>query len=670
MEPDFSGYATKAGLKCSDGRTIMPDAFKHMDGKKVPLVWQHGHDTPENVLGHAILEARADGVYARGFFNDTPAGVNTKKLVQHGDITALSIYANQLIEKSKQVFHGMIRELSLVLSGANPGAFIDNVQIAHGDGDFTTLSDEAIISAGEALEHGILKNEKDEKVEGDTKDEKVEHADAGPTVQDVYDSLTDDQKDVVHFMISEALQAASQPTGDAEHKDGAQEGDLTHKEGTETVMNVFDKNKKDGQAANGTGHVLSHDAVKGIVADAVKSGSLKSAVEAYAIQHGINDIDLLFPDAKLLNDRPEFNQRRMEWVNGVLNGAAHSPFSRVKTVTADITQLEARAKGYIKGEYKKEEWFGLTKRTTGPTTIYKKQKLDRDDVLDITDLDVVAWMKAEMQVMLKEELARAILIGDGRAVDDEDKVKDPIGATEGTGIRSILYDHELFVTTVNANVSDASSSMTEVVDAILESRRFYKGSGNPTFYTTEVWLSKFMVTRDADGHRMWKTPSELAAELMVNEIVTVEPMEDEEDLIGIIVNLRDYNIGADKGGETTFFDDFDIDYNQLKYLIETRLSGALTKIKSALVIKSVAAGAALVNPITEPTFVESTGVVTIPTQTGVTYKNADTNATLSAGAQAALDPGDTLNVKAVPTSASYYFLTNAEDEWSFTRPAA
>jgi len=670
MEPDFSGYATKAGLKCSDGRTIMPDAFKHMDGKKVPLVWQHGHDTPENVLGHAILEARADGVYARGFFNDTPNGVNTKKLVQHGDITALSIYANQLVEKSKQVFHGMIRELSLVLSGANPGAFIDNVQIAHGDGDFTTLSDEAIISAGESLEHGVLKDEKDEKVEGDTKDEKVEHADAGPTVQDVYDSLTDDQKDVVHFMISEALQAASQTTGDAEHKDGAQEGDLTHKEGTETVMNVFDKNKKDGQAANGTGHVLSHDAVKGIVADAVKSGSLKSAVEAYAIQHGINDIDLLFPDAKLLNDRPEFNQRRMEWVNGVLNGAAHSPFSRVKTVTADITQLEARAKGYIKGEYKKEEWFGLTKRTTAPTTIYKKQKLDRDDVLDITDLDVVAWMKAEMQVMLKEELARAILIGDGRAVDDEDKVKDPIGATEGTGIRSILYDHELFVTTVNANVSDSSSSMTEVVDAILESRRFYKGSGNPTFYTTEVWLSKFMVTRDADGHRMWKTPSELAAELMVNEIVTVEPMEDEEDLIGIIVNLRDYNIGADKGGETTFFDDFDIDYNQLKYLIETRLSGALTKIKSALVIKSVAAGAALVNPITEPTFVELTGVVTIPTQTGVTYKNADTSATLSAGAQAALDPGDTLNVIAVPASASYYFLTNAEDEWSFTRPAA
>jgi len=354
----------------------------------------------------------------------------------------------------------------------------------------------------------------------------------------------------------------------------------------------------------------------------------------------------------------------------VLNGTSHSPFARVKTVSADITQMEARAKGYIKGAYKKEEWFGVTKRTTGPTTIYKKQKLDRDDIIDITDFDVVAWMKVEMQMMLKEELARAILIGDGRAVDDEDKIKDPIGAAEGTGIRSILNDHELYVTTINVNVSDASSSMIEVVDALTKERRFYKGSGTPTLYTTELWLSKFLTTRDNDNRRMWKTMEELATELRVKEIVTVEVMEDEPDLVGIIVNLMDYNIGADKGGETSMFDDFDIDYNQFKYLIETRLSGALTKIKSALIIKSVPAGAALVDPITEPTMDPDTFVVTIPTQTGVVYKNEDTSATLSAGAQSALVAGTTLNVIAVPASSSYYFETNAEDEWSFSRPAA
>lgn len=663
-DADFSGYATKAGLRCSDGRTITKQAFQHMDGQQVPLVWQHGHSEVTNVLGHALLEAREDGVYAWCFFNDSPPAQHAKKMVMHKDVNKLSIYANQLVEKSKQVLHGMIREVSLVLSGANPGALIDNVKIAHSVDDIEVLEEDVIIHTGLTIE---LKEEQEEnKDKEDQKDEVVTHAD-GKTIQQVYDELTPEQKDAVHYMISVALESDDTVA----QSDGDKEGDLEHKEGkTDMGRNVFDQT--DGKTEDKK-HTLSHSDMKGIFSNAAKGGSLLGAVKEYALQHGIEDISLLFPDARTINRTPEFNQRRMEWVSGVINGTGKTPFAKVKTITADITQPEARAKGYIKGEYKKEEWFSVTKRTTGPATIYKKQKLDRDDIIDITDFDVVSWMRGEMEMLIKEEIARAILIGDGREVDDEDKIKDPSAANDGDGIRSILNEHELFATTVNVNITDASSSYMEVIDAVTRARRFYKGTGTPTLYTTELHLSEMLLLRDEanSNRRLYNSVAELATALRVREIVTVEPMEDAEydDLIGIIVNLADYNIGTNRGGELTNFDDFDIDYNQYKYLIETRLSGALTKIKSALILKKTDTANVLVDPITEPTFVAATGVVTIPTQTGVVYKNADTNATLTAGAQAALAAGATLNVRAEPASG-YYFASNAEDEWSFTRPAA
>lgn len=665
-KPDFGGYATKSGIKCSDGRTIMPDAFKHQDKVTIPLVWQHNHDTPENVLGHAVLEARPDGIYAYGFFNDTDQAKHAKTLVQHKDITSLSIYANQLTEKSKQVFHGFIRELSLVLSGANPGALIDNISIAHSDGEIITLDDEAIIYTGLEISHadGDSKAKKD-----DTEDEK--------TVQDVYESMTDEQKEIVHFMIGAALQTAGQtlsqstegtPTpGKPQPKDKLPSelvhNDDTEAEGRHMTRNVFEEQKNGGKEKER--HVLSHDAIKGIVEDATKMGSLKEAVEAYALKHGIDDIEILFPDARAVTTTPEFDSRRMEWVRSVINGTKHSPFSRIKSLVADITFEDARAKGYIKGNLKKEEFFGVSKRVTTPTTVYKKQKLDRDDIIDITDFDVVVWLKGEMRLMLDEELARAVLIGDGRAVEDEDKIRDPAGSTEGAGIRSILNEHDLYAATVT--VDDTANSL-DTVDAIVRAMGYYKGSGSPTFYTTLPTLTNLLLTREpTSGRRYWRTKAELASELGFADIVEVEVMENEEDLIGIIVNLKDYTIGADKGGEVNFFDDFDIDYNQYKYLLETRISGALTKIRSAIVVKRAAAGSAVVAP-DAPTFNSSTNVVTIPTETGVVYKNADTGATLAAGAQAALAEGATLRVRAEPTTG-YFFASNQDDEWSFTNEA-
>ena len=653
MEADFSGYATKAGLKCSDGRTIMPEAFQHMDGKKVPLVWQHVHNEPGNVLGHALLEARADGVYAYCYLNDTEAGRNGRALVQHGDVTAMSIYANQLVEKTKQVFHGTIREVSLVLSGANPGALIDNIRIAHSDGEIDELNDEAIIYTGLPLQHS---DESDEDSEADDteenddveNDDTVQHGDQ--TVQDVYDSLTEDQKQVVHFMIGAALEQAG---GSAEHS-------ALNTEGNDNMSrNIFE------QDATDQGATLSHEDVRGIVADAVKGGSLKEAVENYALQHGIENIDILFPDARALSNTPEFDKRRTEWVAGVLGGTHHSPFSRVKTLSADLTHEEARARGYIKGNFKKEEFFGLQKRTTGPTTVYKKQKLDRDDIVDITDLDVVAWLKAEMRLMLDEELARAILIGDGRSLDNEDKIRDPQGATDGLGIRSILHDHELYAATVNVNLDDANSNITEFMDTVLMNRYLYKGTGTPTFYTTEKYITRMLLERDKMGRRLFRNVQELADELRVASIVPVEVMESETDLIGIMVNLQDYTVGADKGGEINLFDDFDIDYNQYKYLIETRISGALTKIRSALVFKKTAAANALVEPAA-PVWDAKTNTITVPSTAGVNYF-VDGNAA-TAGAKVVVPAGKSYVVTATP-KAGFYFENNVEDQWGpFTAP--
>jgi hypothetical protein len=680
MEPDFSGYATKAGLRCSDGRTITPQAFQHMDGQQVPLVWQHGHNDPANVLGHAILEARPDGVYARGFFNETPSGQAARALVQHKDVNKLSIYANHLVEKAKMVLHGMISEVSLVLSGANPGAVIDYVAVQHADGDVETLGDEAVIHTGLEIDFVDFGTNED--------DASVEHAASDKTVQEIYDSFSPEQKDVVAFMIGAALDQAG--TGSIAQSDTdtivedanddsndsdetADEGNLTHQEGTPVARNVFEQ--RDASSATGatTGgvirHSLSHSDVKGIVADAVKSGSMREAVEKYALAHGIDDVDLLFPDAKLLEGTPQFEMRRVEWVASVLNGTKHSPFSRVKTVVADLTQEEARAKGYVKGSLKKEEWFGLTKRTTSPTTVYKKQSVDRDDVLDITELDMVVWLKGEMRLMLDEEVARAILIGDGRDISSEDKVKDPVGASDGVGIRSILNDHDLFVTRVNVNVDDALSSYDEVVDAVMNGMEFYKGTGTPTFYTTIRTLNRFLQIKDTLGHRLYGTKAAVADALGVKDIVTVEVMNMETDLLGIIVNLQDYNVGTDRGGEVSMFDDFDIDYNKQKYLIETRLSGALTKIKSAVVVMKTASTDVLLATPTTPTFVASTGVVTLPTSTNFVWKNSDTDASLTDGAQAALDAGEELRVVAV-ADTGYFFANNTQTEFRFTRTHA
>lgn len=662
MEADFSGYATKAGVRCADGRTIDASAFQHMDKMEVPLVWAHTHDSPDNVLGHVLLEARNDGVYAYGFFNETQAGKNSKLLVEHGDVKSLSIYANGLKETNKLVKHGTIREVSLVLSGANPKAKIDFVRIKHGDGTYEDLEEDAVIALNLSLEHtGVVEDEDPENEVDDSVDD-IEHADkSGKTVQDVYDSLTDEQKNVVNYMIGTALQSVSD---NATHS-GMQnnEGDLNHQEGNGS-MNVFEANAGGANKGVRERRELSHDDVRGIVQDAIKLGSLRDAVESYALKHGIDNIDVLFPDAQTVEQMPQFNKRRTEWVQGVLNGTRHSPFSRVKTIWADLTQAEARAKGYIKGHYKVEEWFGVTKRVTTPTTIYKKQRLDRDDVVDIVSFDVVAWIKQEMRMMLEEELARAILLGDGRAVDDEDKIKDPMGAAAGDGIRSILHDHELFVTTLNVNVDDANSSYDEVVDAVMDGMEYYKGTGTPTLYTTIRNLNKFLKAKDGMGRRLYGNKSEVAAALGVDTIVTVEPMNEYDGLIGIIVNLDDYTVGADKGGEVTTFEDFDIDYNQQKYLIETRLSGGLTKIKSAIVIMSTGPTDSKLDEPTAPTFNPVSGVVTIPSVSHVVYKNADTDATLSSGAQSPLTAGQTLNVQAT-AAAGYYFANDANTLWPF-----
>jgi hypothetical protein len=661
MEADFSGYATKAGLKCSDGRIIMPDAFKHMDGAQVPLVWQHGHREPKNVLGHAILEHRHDGVYAYGYFNDTPSGVSTKALVKHKDIRMLSIYANQLVERGNQVIHGAIREVSLVLAGANPGALIDNVNIAHSDGEIEELPDEAIIYTGLELEHSSGPKIETtpvetvvEKTEEVMPDSSLQHAGEDKTIGDVYESLSDEQKTVVHYMIGVALEEAeggSISQSDIEDFLETQEGqELLHEKGyTEMTHNVFEQ----GDAAGRPRHTLSHADVEGIVADAMRSGSLKDAVENYAIAHGIDDIDILFPEARTLTDRPEWVSRRMEWVSSVLGAARKSPFSRIKTLSADLTYDEARAKGYIKGNMKKEEFFGVAKRTTTPTTIYKKQGLDRDDMVDITDFDVVSWLKAEMRIMLDEELARAILFGDGRDVADEDKIGE-------THIRPVAFDDEFFTIRVPVDLDDTEASPRDVIDAIILSRRFYKGTGLPTYYTTESWIGQMMVLKDNDGKRMYRTIDEVAAEMRVAAIVPVEVLEGHEEVLGVLVNLNDYVIGADKGGEVSLFDDFDIDYNKYKYLIETRVSGALVKPKSAMVVvKSGDSEVVAVTPSWNPT----TGVVTIPTVTGVEYIDTSDDSVLTPGAFT-VDPGEYAVIQA-GAKTGFVLAPSARTRWTF-----
>lgn len=577
---DFSGWATKANLKCSDGRTIMKDAFKHNDGQTVPLVWNHQHNDPNEVLGHALLENRDEGVYAYCTFNDTESGKTAKLLVQHGDVNALSIYANQLKQKMSNVLHGNIREVSLVLAGANPGASIDSI-IMHGE----ESDEEAIIYTGEeiTLAHSTdAKDSEGTKKEDNKMADDIKKTDGEETVADVFNTLSEKQKTVVYAMIGQALEDA----GVTDDDDEDYEDEMGHSEGDDYMKrNVFDNDEQQED-------VLSHAAMETIIGDAKRFGSLKESFLAHADEYGIEQIDYLFPEAKTLNNPPEFIKRDTGWVSTVMGAVHHTPFSRIKSVFANITEDEARAKGYIKGNLKKEEVFSLLKRTTTPTTIYKKQKLDRDDVIDITDFDVVAWLKSEMRIMLDEEIARAILIGDGRLSSSDDKINE-------SNIRPVVSDAELYTirqkVSVAANATDDDKAKA-MIKAAVRARKNYKGSGNPTFFTTEDWLTNALLLEDTQGHRLYKNDSEVAAAMRVSKIVTVPVMEGVKgpeggDLIGIIVNLADYNVGADKGGAVNMFDDFDIDYNQQKYLIETRCSGALIKPYSAIELElDVAAG--------------------------------------------------------------------------------
>ena len=569
---DFSGWATKNDILCSDGRTIRKDAFKDNDGKTVPLVWNHSHNDPNNVLGHCVLENRDEGVYTYGTFNDTEQGKNAKSLVEHGDVTALSIWANKLKQNRGDVLHGDIKEVSLVLAGANIGACIDSV-IKHGE----ESEEEAVIYSGE----DIVLAHADTTTKSENKEEKKPMADTNEkTVKDVFDTLNEEQKKVVYALIGQALESNG-----ADEEDDMEHGEFEG--GNEMKHNVFEQDEMNGN------DTLSHAEMEAIIADGKRFGSMKESFLAHAEAYGIKSIDYLFPEPKTLNNPPEFIKRDMGWVSKVMGTVHHTPFSRIKSMFADITEDEARAKGYIKGKLKKEEVFSLLKRTTTPTTVYKKQKMDRDDVIDITDFDVIAWLKSEMRMMLDEEIARAILIGDGRISSSDDKINE-------SNIRPIVSDDDLYTikskVTVAANATGADKAKA-FIDQVIRSRKEYKGSGNPTLFTTEDMVTECLLLEDKIGHKLYKTEAELATTMRVKEIVTVEVMEglkdkNSKEVAGIIVNLADYNVGADKGGSVNMFDDFDIDYNQQKYLIETRCSGALVKPYSAITLTfDTAAGA-------------------------------------------------------------------------------
>lgn len=557
---DFSGWATKNNLRCSDGRTILKNAFKHNDGQKVPLVWNHQHNDPLNVLGHALLENRDSGVYAYCTFNDTPAGKNAKTLVEHGDVTALSIYANQLKQKGGNVEHGMIREVSLVLAGANPGAFIDSI-LRHGEAS----DEEGVIYTGETLELSHGDGASEEKEDKEMKDSQEKDK----TVQDVIDTMTEEQRNVMYALIGQALE------GKDEEENNGNEGDDKMKH------NVFDNNE-----TNDNNDVLTHAETEAILKDAKRYGSLRES----CLQHGITNIDAagyLFPEHQTLTKEPEFLGRDMGWVGKVMSSVHRTPFSRIKSMQADIREDEARALGYMKGKLKKDEVFSLLKRVTDPQTVYKKQKLHRDDVIDITDFDVVAFVKKEMRMMLEEEIARAVLIGDGRLSSSDDKIDE-------AHIRSIANDDALYAIhhDVTSDTDTPEAQAKAMIRESLRARKDYKGSGEPTLFCAESVLTEMLLLEDANGRVIYDSVAKLATAMRVKEIVTVPVMEGaknknkDKTVLGIIVNLRDYNIGADKGGAVSMFEDFDIDYNAQKYLIETRCSGALTKPFSAIVLES------------------------------------------------------------------------------------
>ena len=605
---DFSGWATRNDIQCADGLTIRQDAFADCDGVTVPLVYMHDHKDPGNVLGHALLENRKDGIYCYGSFNETEQGQMAKALVAHGDITSLSIFANQLVKKGKDVLHGAIREVSLVLAGANPEATIDFPILQHSDGSFEDVDDEAIVSykqpllVGEELKHFLEElehsDEDEEEEEVETEEENEESDEEDSQVSELMEGLSDEQIELVDDLMALAYQQgvndASGTTEETEEEPEEEKEEVVEQSGIdeegENIMhkNVFDKEDRTEVLQHG----MDAETATAILNEAKNGASLK----ATTLAHSIDNIDWLFPEAKTASATPEWIKRDTGWVSGVLNGVHHTPYSRIKSTFADIREDEARAKGYIKDEYKKEEVFSLLKRTTSPQTIYKKQKLDRDDIIDITDFDVVAWIKAEMRMMLDEEIARAILVGDGRLASSDEKIHED-------HVRPIWKDADLFSVKVRVTYgagADDNAKANANIRALIKNRKLYKGSGNPKFYTTEDILADMLLITDTTGRFIYDSVQALANKIRVSDIVTVPVMDnlqrlDTTDnktykLLGIMVNLQDYNVGADKGGAVNMFDDFDIDYNKEIYLIETRISGALTVPFSALVLETEVVG--------------------------------------------------------------------------------
>lgn len=656
MTYDFGGYATKNDLRCADGRIIRRNAFKECDGIEVPLVYQHVHTDPRNIIGHAVLENRADGVYAHCSLNDSESGKHMREVVKHGDAKALSIYANRLKQQGSDVLHGIIREVSVVLAGANPGAKIENVSFAHSDGFEFESEEDVIIHSGDPIEFEAIRHAEedetsenqngsqqppsdsestDEETVGEIYDamseekkalvdymiavtleggvdeagaeeaQQVQHAaeDDGPTVQDVWDSFTEKERTAAEYMIGQAAQAAEdEDVVEDEVEEIDEEMAQSDNLGDDYMYQSVFKNETKEE-----GITLTHSDMSEIVENAKRgNGSLKEAVIDFiqhnfepinsddpseVLQHGIESLDILFPEAKAVTPTPELVSRQMDWVGEVWNATKKSPFARIKSTAADITADEARARGYIKGKKKIEEVVKLMKRVTTPQTVYKLQKLDRDDAIDATELDVVAWLKQEMRMMLNEELSRAILIGDGRDDVDESKIREE-------NIRPIVNEDDFFAIKYDVEIptnGDRLEKSDAIVDAAILAREDYMGSGAPVLYAPINTINTALLARDKMGHRLYRTVTELADSMNVSKIVEVPVMKgfertDSEDqkheVLGIIVNLKDYTVGADKGGAVNLFDDFDLNYNKYEYLIETRCSGALTKPYSAIVLQT------------------------------------------------------------------------------------
>jgi HK97 family phage prohead protease len=700
MEPDCSGFVSRANTKCTDGRVIMPNAFAHQDGATVSVVYQHNHNDINQVLGYAVLSNKEDGLWGDVYFNDTPGGRAAKAAVDHKSLNKFSVWAKDLVERGEFVHSGEVQEVSVVLSGANPGSIIERNILVHGN-----IDEDVMVFIGGEIEHAD-KPEDAPPVEEQPKEDKPEDAppaEDGKSVADVLDTLSDEQELAVNAFIDDVVKEAvttalsANENGEIQH-DNIEEGTTQMTE----HQNAFERGAASTSIGTVSGGVLKHDDMAAVLGTAKglghapsslrevnegnMGGSLRELIRSkggqelmHADTYGIDNIEVLFPDAQKLRARPDWVDRRQDWVKVFMSGTSHSPFSRVKTMYADITADEARAKGYIKANQKTEEVFPVFARSTGPTWVIKKQKLDRQDIIDIVDFDVVAWMKAEMRGKLDEEIARAALFGDGRPTMvngslNPDKIKDPgAAAASGDGIRAVVNDHELYATTydIPLDVSTTGQTWNVLLDGVTEAGEFYLGSGNKTAFMPFKYATRLLTIRDDWGKRLYRNLDEVAGDMDVSRIVRVPTELFPEDVLCIVLDLSDYNFGTNRGGEITMFDDFDINFNQYHYLIETYLSGALTVPYAAQIFKRVDTTDTLVVPV-KPGFNATTGVVTIPTVTGVTYTDAETGDPLVAGAQAAIAEGDTWLIEAVPADDTYYFGTNDDrvDTWSFTRDEA